>query len=156
MPPAGRTSPLSNQVFGLRLFRNERSLVGKNTWVINFLSHRDRVLWLRHPNLKKWTLENTFSLALRSPTVKPPNSLLAPDKSIPPLHLLPNPCTGVLTADKEPHIPFLQPTMTSYSFPTSALFVVGYCILMAGFCCYFVWGRGVSQSLTYTRLARKS
>lgn len=57
MPPARRTPPLSSQASGLRLWR-KRSLAGKNAWLITFfflncLSQKDRVLWLRHPNLKK-------------------------------------------------------------------------------------------------------
>lgn len=147
MPPARRTPPLSSQASGLRLWR-KRSLAGKNAWLITFfflncLSQKDRVLWLRHPNLKKkWTLENTLSLTLRSPSVKPPNSSPVPDKSASPLCLLPYPCimTGVLTVDRSHILSFLQP-ITDCVLPILLYLFWGILFCWLGFVLFY-WGRG--------------
>lgn len=155
MPRAGRTPPLSRQASGLRLWREEElgreeCLAHHIFFFLNCLSQKDRVLWLRHPNLKKkWTLQNTFSLTLRSPSVKPPNSSPVPDKSASPLRLLPYPCimTGVLTMDRSHILSFLQP-ITDCALPILLYLLWGILFCWLGFVVVLFGGRGKSESHT--------
>lgn len=98
---------------------------------------------------KKWTLQNTFSLTLRSPSVKPPNSSPVPDKSASPLRLLPYPCimTGVLTMDKSHILSFLQP-ITDCALPILLYLLWGILFCWLGFVVVLFGGRGKSESHT--------
>lgn len=121
-----------------------RMLGSSHFFFLNCLSQKDRVLWLRHPNLKKkWTLQNTFSLTLRSPSVKPPNSSPVPDKSASPLRLLPYPCimTGVLTMDRSHILSFLQP-ITDCALPILLYLLWGILFCWLGFVVVLFGGRG--------------